>query len=190
MLQIGTKWLPTETTFNYLLFSAFGFRNPCNPHSNTLLWFSLSFFLESSLESSIHIERKRGFELTMAFAGTTQKCMACDKTVYLVDKLTADNRVYHKACFRCHHCKGTLKVFLLCFLFSLYLSLGFSGSFYSFQVQFLRVQAYPVWNLFRFLEFWLMVLCYRFTSVSWTKHNFLCYILGDYILEFSPTFFV
>ncbi|RVW56119.1 LIM domain-containing protein WLIM1 [Vitis vinifera] len=45
----------------------------------------------------------------MAFAGTTQKCMACDKTVYLVDKLTADNRVYHKACFRCHHCKGTLK---------------------------------------------------------------------------------
>ncbi|XP_031125005.1 LIM domain-containing protein WLIM1-like isoform X2 [Ipomoea triloba] len=36
--------------------------------------------------------------------------MACEKTVYLVDKLTADNRVYHKACFRCHHCKGTLKL--------------------------------------------------------------------------------
>ncbi|CAN4122548.1 unnamed protein product [Withania somnifera] len=32
----------------------------------------------------------------MAFAGTTQKCMACNKTVYLVDKLTADNRIYHK----------------------------------------------------------------------------------------------
>ncbi|KAI7736722.1 hypothetical protein M8C21_001970 [Ambrosia artemisiifolia] len=46
----------------------------------------------------------------MAFAGTTQKCMACDKTVYLVDKLTADNRVFHKACFRCHHCNGTLKL--------------------------------------------------------------------------------
>ncbi|RWR90983.1 LIM domain-containing protein WLIM1 [Cinnamomum micranthum f. kanehirae] len=46
----------------------------------------------------------------MAFAGTTQKCMACEKTVYLVDQLTADNRVYHKACFRCHHCKGTLKL--------------------------------------------------------------------------------
>ncbi|KAG0458501.1 hypothetical protein HPP92_023316 [Vanilla planifolia] len=46
----------------------------------------------------------------MAFAGTTQKCMACDKTVYLVDKLTADNRIYHKACFRCHHCRGTLKL--------------------------------------------------------------------------------
>ncbi|KAB5513798.1 hypothetical protein DKX38_027704 [Salix brachista] len=44
-----------------------------------------------------------------AFAGTQQKCMACDKTVYLVDKLTADNRIFHKACFRCHHCRGTLK---------------------------------------------------------------------------------
>jgi hypothetical protein len=44
------------------------------------------------------------------FAGTTQKCKACDKTVYLVDQLTVDNKFYHKACFRCHHCKGTLKV--------------------------------------------------------------------------------
>lgn len=44
------------------------------------------------------------------FGGTTQKCTACEKTVYLVDELTADNKVYHRACFRCHHCKGTLKV--------------------------------------------------------------------------------
>jgi hypothetical protein len=47
--------------------------------------------------------------MATSFKGTTTKCTACDKTVYLVDKLTADNRVYHKACFRCHHCKGTLK---------------------------------------------------------------------------------
>lgn len=46
----------------------------------------------------------------MAFAGTTQKCSACEKTVYLVDKLAANNRIFHKSCFRCHHCKGTLKV--------------------------------------------------------------------------------
>jgi len=44
------------------------------------------------------------------FAGTTQKCKSCEKTVYFVDQLTADDKVYHKACFRCHHCKGTLKV--------------------------------------------------------------------------------
>ncbi|KAK4789799.1 hypothetical protein SAY86_017103 [Trapa natans] len=46
----------------------------------------------------------------MAFAGTTQKCNACGKTVYLVDRLAANNRVFHKSCFRCHHCKGTLKL--------------------------------------------------------------------------------
>ncbi|XP_047269874.1 LIM domain-containing protein WLIM1 isoform X1 [Capsicum annuum] len=44
-----------------------------------------------------------------SYGGTTQKCKACEKTVYLVDQLAADNKVYHKACFRCHHCKGTLK---------------------------------------------------------------------------------
>lgn len=47
----------------------------------------------------------------MAFSGTQQKCKACDKTVYLVEQLTADGVVYHKSCFRCNHCKGTLKVF-------------------------------------------------------------------------------
>ncbi|KAL2513488.1 LIM domain-containing protein WLIM1 [Forsythia ovata] len=46
----------------------------------------------------------------MAFAGTTQKCTACNKTVYLVDRLAADSRIYHKACFRCHHCNNTLKL--------------------------------------------------------------------------------
>lgn len=48
--------------------------------------------------------------MALTFSGTTQKCKACDKTVYFVDELTADNKVYHKACFRCHHCKRTLKL--------------------------------------------------------------------------------
>ncbi|KAK6148429.1 hypothetical protein DH2020_019341 [Rehmannia glutinosa] len=48
------------------------------------------------------------------FGGTTQKCKACEKIVYLVDQLTADTKVYHKACFRCHHCKGTLKLSNYC----------------------------------------------------------------------------
>ncbi|KAG5105959.1 hypothetical protein JHK82_042929 [Glycine max] len=41
-----------------------------------------------------------------SFAGTTQKCKACEKAVYLVDQLTADNKIYHKSCFRCYHYKG------------------------------------------------------------------------------------
>lgn len=46
----------------------------------------------------------------LSFSVTNPKCTACEKTAYLVDKLTADGRVFHKACFRCHHCKGTLKL--------------------------------------------------------------------------------
>ncbi|XP_042511958.1 LIM domain-containing protein WLIM2b-like [Macadamia integrifolia] len=46
----------------------------------------------------------------MAFLGTQQKCKACDKTVYVVDQLSADGVSYHKSCFKCNHCKGTLKL--------------------------------------------------------------------------------
>uniref|UniRef100_A0A7N0SZM4 LIM zinc-binding domain-containing protein n=1 Tax=Kalanchoe fedtschenkoi TaxID=63787 RepID=A0A7N0SZM4_KALFE len=44
----------------------------------------------------------------MAFTGTLDKCTACDKTVYVVDLLSADGNPYHKSCFKCSHCKGTL----------------------------------------------------------------------------------
>ncbi|KAK4258852.1 hypothetical protein QN277_005253 [Acacia crassicarpa] len=49
-----------------------------------------------------------------SFVGTTQKCTLCDKTVYPVDRLTADGRFFHKACFRCHHCRNTLKLSSYC----------------------------------------------------------------------------
>ncbi|MBA0776085.1 hypothetical protein Gotri_011139, partial [Gossypium trilobum] len=38
-----------------------------------------------------------------------QKCKACEKTVYPVELLSADGVPYHKSCFKCSHCKGTLK---------------------------------------------------------------------------------
>ncbi|KAI3498311.1 hypothetical protein L1887_34083 [Cichorium endivia] len=47
----------------------------------------------------------------MSFTGTLDKCKTCDKTVYFVDLLTADGVTYHKACFKCTHCKGTLSVY-------------------------------------------------------------------------------
>ncbi|XP_004503760.1 LIM domain-containing protein WLIM2b-like [Cicer arietinum] len=44
----------------------------------------------------------------MSFSGTQQKCKACDKTVHLVDTLSADGNIYHKNCFRCSQCNGLL----------------------------------------------------------------------------------
>ncbi|CAH8337283.1 unnamed protein product [Eruca vesicaria subsp. sativa] len=44
----------------------------------------------------------------MAFTGTLDKCKACDKTVYVMDLMTLEGMPYHKSCFRCSHCNGTL----------------------------------------------------------------------------------
>lgn len=46
----------------------------------------------------------------MAFTGTLDKCKACDKTVYVVDLLSLEGNPYHKHCFKCSHCKGTLSM--------------------------------------------------------------------------------
>ncbi|OEL15123.1 LIM domain-containing protein PLIM2c [Dichanthelium oligosanthes] len=46
----------------------------------------------------------------MTFSGMQDKCKACDKTMHSIDLLTADSIPYHKSCFRCSHCKGTLSM--------------------------------------------------------------------------------
>ncbi|XP_074287250.1 LIM domain-containing protein WLIM2b-like [Silene latifolia] len=46
----------------------------------------------------------------MSFIGTQQKCKACDKTVYVMDQVSADGVSYHKSCFKCNHCKSHLQL--------------------------------------------------------------------------------
>lgn len=38
-----------------------------------------------------------------------EKCSTCDKTVYAMEKIEADKKVYHKACFKCTSCNCPLK---------------------------------------------------------------------------------
>jgi len=38
------------------------------------------------------------------------ECKACQKKVYDMEKLTTDNAVYHKWCFKCSKCNGTLRL--------------------------------------------------------------------------------
>ncbi|UJR27926.1 hypothetical protein I4U23_009186 [Adineta vaga] len=38
------------------------------------------------------------------------KCSACGKTVYAMEKIEADKKIYHKSCFKCMHCKSILKL--------------------------------------------------------------------------------
>ena len=37
-------------------------------------------------------------------------CVVCSKAVYETEKLVADERVFHKTCFKCEHCKKTLSL--------------------------------------------------------------------------------
>uniref|UniRef100_A0A8C6U1I6 LIM zinc-binding domain-containing protein n=1 Tax=Neogobius melanostomus TaxID=47308 RepID=A0A8C6U1I6_9GOBI len=37
-------------------------------------------------------------------------CVACSKTVYPLERLVANQSVYHGACFRCAHCKSKLSL--------------------------------------------------------------------------------
>ncbi|EFA81840.1 LIM-type zinc finger-containing protein [Heterostelium album PN500] len=42
--------------------------------------------------------------------GTSEKCVVCTKTVYSLERLAADERIFHKACFRCTTCNNALKL--------------------------------------------------------------------------------
>ncbi|KAJ8900634.1 hypothetical protein K2173_025411 [Erythroxylum novogranatense] len=42
-------------------------------------------------------------KLSTMFCGTQDKCSACGKTVYPLEKVTLEGECYHKTCFRCAH---------------------------------------------------------------------------------------
>eukprot|EP00232_Nephroselmis_pyriformis_P005986 CAMPEP_0182912252 /NCGR_PEP_ID=MMETSP0034_2-20130328/37413_1 /TAXON_ID=156128 /ORGANISM="Nephroselmis pyriformis, Strain CCMP717" /LENGTH=239 /DNA_ID=CAMNT_0025048911 /DNA_START=74 /DNA_END=789 /DNA_ORIENTATION=+ len=44
------------------------------------------------------------------FGGTTDKCDACTKTVYALEKIDVQGSIYHKNCFRCTQCKTALNM--------------------------------------------------------------------------------
>ncbi|KAK4338400.1 hypothetical protein RND71_042887 [Anisodus tanguticus] len=48
-------------------------------------------------------------KVSALFSGTRDKCAACKKTVYPLEKVTVDGEMYHQLCFRCVHggCKLT-----------------------------------------------------------------------------------
>ncbi|XP_048871224.1 LIM domain-containing protein 2-like [Brienomyrus brachyistius] len=47
-----------------------------------------------------------------AYSFNTQRelCSSCGKTVYPMERLMADTRVFHAACFCCKHCKTKLSL--------------------------------------------------------------------------------
>uniref|UniRef100_A0A453K2Z3 LIM zinc-binding domain-containing protein n=1 Tax=Aegilops tauschii subsp. strangulata TaxID=200361 RepID=A0A453K2Z3_AEGTS len=80
----------------------------CRPHFDQL--FKRTGSLDKSFEGTPKVvkpERNVGNEnatkVSSAFAGTREKCFGCSKTVYPIERVTVNNTMYHKSCFKCCH---------------------------------------------------------------------------------------
>ncbi|XP_031816387.1 xin actin-binding repeat-containing protein 2 isoform X3 [Sarcophilus harrisii] len=55
-------------------------------------------------------EMRSSFHEEAAFLQDKEMCTLCQKTVYPMECLAADKNIFHKACFRCHHCSSKLSL--------------------------------------------------------------------------------
>ncbi|GMI99036.1 PLIM2b [Hibiscus trionum] len=76
----------------------------CKPHFEQLFKESGNFsknFQSGKTERGEH--NRTPSKLSSMFSGTQDKCAACEKTVYPLEKVTMEGECYHKTCFRCAH---------------------------------------------------------------------------------------
>lgn len=70
--------------------------------------------MEKSFESGVqktpkHVDRavdnnlNTPTKISSLFSGTQEKCVACGKTVYPIEKVSVDGSSYHRPCFKCSH---------------------------------------------------------------------------------------
>ncbi|PWZ25842.1 hypothetical protein Zm00014a_012359 [Zea mays] len=65
--------------------------------------FSKKFQGGGGASSNKNDPAKAPSKLSSAFSGTQDKCAACQKTVYPLEKMTLEGESYHKGCFKCSH---------------------------------------------------------------------------------------
>jgi len=77
----------------------------CKPHFEQLFKESGNFsknFQTSKQEKENSLTRAPS-KVSAMFSGTQDKCSACNKTVYPLEKMTMEGESYHKSCFKCAH---------------------------------------------------------------------------------------
>lgn len=92
--------------FNYSSFEGVLY---CKPHFDQL--FKMTGSLDKSFEGASKTTRvdrsadqgQNNTRISRMFGGTQEKCVACKKTVYPIEKVAVDGTAYHRACFKCNH---------------------------------------------------------------------------------------
>ncbi|NP_001311923.1 LIM domain-containing protein PLIM2c-like [Nicotiana tabacum] len=78
----------------------------CKPHFEQLFKecgnFSKNFQTSAKPERE-HALTRTPSKLSAMFSGTQDKCAACNKTVYPLEKVTMEGESFHKSCFKCAH---------------------------------------------------------------------------------------
>ncbi|KAE8693808.1 LIM domain-containing protein PLIM2c [Hibiscus syriacus] len=74
----------------------------CKPHFEQLFKESGNFSKNFQSEQKM-LQPRTPSKLSSMFSGTLDKCAACEKTVYPLEKVTMEGECYHKTCFRCAH---------------------------------------------------------------------------------------
>ncbi|XP_015267314.1 PREDICTED: protein-methionine sulfoxide oxidase MICAL1-like [Gekko japonicus] len=81
----------------------------------------------SKLQKSLSLSRKRTLDSNMVESETkrtkqeagspplspgrsSDACYICGEHVYIVERVSAEGRFFHRGCFKCHHCKTTLRL--------------------------------------------------------------------------------
>ncbi|PIN09799.1 Regulatory protein MLP [Handroanthus impetiginosus] len=78
----------------------------CKPHFEQLFKESGNFsknFQTSGKHERENSMTKAPSKLSAMFSGTQDKCPACNKTVYPLEKVTMEGESFHKSCFKCAH---------------------------------------------------------------------------------------
>ncbi|XP_022734581.1 LIM domain-containing protein PLIM2b-like isoform X1 [Durio zibethinus] len=74
----------------------------CKPHFEQLFKESGNFSKNFQTGNKTHLSKTPN-KLSSVFCGTQDKCAACEKTVYPLEKVTMEGECFHKSCFRCAH---------------------------------------------------------------------------------------
>ncbi|XP_054835705.1 F-actin-monooxygenase MICAL1 [Eublepharis macularius] len=81
----------------------------------------------SKIQKSLSLSRKRNLESNMLESETkrtkqeagspppspgrsSDACYICGEHVYILERFSAEGRFFHRGCFKCHHCKTTLRL--------------------------------------------------------------------------------